>query len=148
MSVPPPELKSWSKRNLIREVERLRAIAKEHAETKGDEPIREGGDMVDVAGDPHARGGVILDARNAILLDHTDVSLIDTKREGDEQLAIALLLQGRVNFSHDRAQQLYLLNEDGAAAIITELHGLMDRAGPEFAARFTQRLQERWEAMP
>jgi hypothetical protein len=86
---PPPELKSWPKRQLIREVERLRAITREHAETKGDEPIADGGDLVDVAGDPHARGSVILDARNAILLDATDVSLIDTKRDGDEQLALA-----------------------------------------------------------
>lgn len=138
----PPELKSWSKRQLIREVERLRAITREHAESRGDEPIADGGDLVDVAGDPHARGGVILDARNAILLDHVDVSLIDTKR--DEALALALLLQGRINFRDDRAQQLYLLNEDGAAAIVTQLLGLAQRIGPEFERRFTERI----EALP
>jgi hypothetical protein len=139
----PPELKSWSKRNLIREVERLRAILKEHAESKGDKPIADGGDLVDVAGDPYARGGVVLDARNAILMDHVDVSLIDTKREG-EQLALALLLQGRMNFREDRAQQLYLINEDGAAAIVTELLGLAHRIGPAFERRFRERL----EALP
>jgi hypothetical protein len=34
---PPDELKDWSKNDLVREVRRLRAIMREHAERRGDD---------------------------------------------------------------------------------------------------------------
>src|SRR5688572_26756051 len=133
------ELKGWSKNELIREVERLRAVTREHAEQLGDEPARDGGSMVDVAGDPHARGGVLLDVRNAVLVDAVDVCLVDSKSDTDP-IHLALQLAGRINTRDDRATHLYLLNEDGAAGIVSELVALATRIGPEFATRLMARL--------
>lgn len=137
---PPAELKGWSKNNLIREVERLRAVLYEHADTPGDEPTVDGGDLVDPIGDPHARGNVLIDVRKAVLLDTINVSLVDTKRQ-DDPPHLAMLLAGRRNYADHRVQQLYLLNEDGAAGIVSELVALATRIGPEFAARLIARLE-------
>jgi hypothetical protein len=52
-----------------------------------------------------------------------------------------MLLEGRINKTTDRARNLYLMNEDGAAALVTELIALAHRIGPEFGARFTARLE-------
>lgn len=144
--MPRSEFKSWPKNDLVREVERLRAILKEHADAPGDAPAQDGGNLVDVPGDPFARGGVVLDTRNAVLLAEVDVCLVDTKR--DEPPRLALLLQGRINFREEHARQLYLMNEDGAAAIVTQLLALARRIGPEFEARFVERLQELEELGP
>jgi hypothetical protein len=144
---PPDDLKDWSKNDLVRELRRLRAVLREHAQQPGDEPVGDGGSIVDVAGDPHARGGVLMDARNAVLMDAVDVSLVDTKGE-DEQLVCALLLAGRVNYQDRRATQLYLFDADGAAAIISELTGLAARAGGQFSEDFQARLQTRLAALP
>jgi hypothetical protein len=35
---PPDDLKAWSKNELVRECRRLRAITREHAERRGDDP--------------------------------------------------------------------------------------------------------------
>lgn len=144
---PPDDLKDWSKNDLVRECRRLRAILREHAEQPGDEPVADGGSMVDVAGDPYARGGVILDVRKAVLMDRVDVTLVDTKSD-DEHIAAVLSLAGRVNYQDRRAEQLYLFDADGAAAIISELTGLAQRAGGEFAEDFQARLQTRLAALP
>lgn len=101
------------------------------------DPRKSGGDIVGPGG-PHDRHGVILDDRTAVLLDHSTVSLVET-RGGNPVLA--LLLEGRINKTTDRARNLYLMNEDGAAAIVTELLALAHRISPEFGDRFTSRLQ-------
>ncbi|ACX71163.1 hypothetical protein pZL12.86 [Streptomyces phage ZL12] len=54
---------------------------------------------------------------------------------------LAMLLEGRINKSPDRARNLYLMNEDGAAAIVTELMALANRISPEFGDRFVARIQ-------
>lgn len=69
------ELKTWSKNELVREVERLRALTREHARRPGEDTTGLPGSIVDVAGDPHAQGGALVDARNAILLDEVDWTL-------------------------------------------------------------------------
>lgn len=79
-------------------------------------------------GGPHDRGGVVLDARNAVILETVDVSTIDPERGGRGQSALALVLGGRVNQTKDRVQVLFILGTDGAAAIVTELIGLYGRA--------------------
>jgi hypothetical protein len=80
---PPDDLKEWSKNDLVREVRRLRAVMREHAERPGDDPRAQAttGAVVDVAGDPHAAGGALLDMRSAVLMDGMEVVLVDTKRE-------------------------------------------------------------------
>lgn len=137
MTIPPENLMDWPKGQLVREVQRLRAIVFEHARSRGDAPRSDGGAIVD---DPHARGGAILDARNAILMDQVDVSLVDAQR--DEGPVVALALAGRITMRPERATQLYLFGVDGAAAIVTELIGLAERAGPRFAHRVAERLDE------
>jgi hypothetical protein len=143
VTAPPQDLMAWPKKALAREVTRLRAVLYEHSEAPGEEPVVDGGTMVDPVGDPYARGNVLLDVRKAVLMDSIDVSLVDTKREG-EPPRLAMLLAGRINFSQGRARQLYLFDEDGAAAIVSELVALATRIGPEFADRLMTRL----EAMP
>ncbi|WP_158920598.1 hypothetical protein [Streptomyces sp. NBRC 109706] len=81
---------------------------------------------------------MIVDTTNAVLLDASTVSQVET---ADGTPALAMLLEGRINRSSDRARNLYLMNEDGAAALVTELLALAHRMGPEFGQRFTGRIQ-------
>jgi hypothetical protein len=79
----------------------------------------------DVAGPggPHDRYGVVADLSNAVLLGNCSVMVLE------EVGVIAMLLSGGVYSTTDRARVLFLLNTDGAAGIITQLLGLMGRAG-------------------
>lgn len=147
------ELKSWSKNDLIREVERLRAITREQADRPGDDTLAAQGSMVDVAGDPFAVGGVVMDARNAILMDAVEVCLVDpdpskVDRDDPEQARLALVLAGRINMRDERSSVLLMLPWDGAAAICAELHGLSMRAGGGHAAALMELLNERMSRMP
>lgn len=102
------------------------------------DPRKTGGDIAGPGG-PHDRNAVILDTTDAVLLDHSTVTLVETPNHTAPVLA--MLLEGRINKTTDRARNLYLLNEDGAAALVTELIALAHRIGPEFGHRFTERLQ-------
>jgi hypothetical protein len=145
---------AWPKKELAKEVGRLRAILREHAERRGDDP-REAStrdSIIDIAGDPYARGGALLDARAAVLLDSVDVVLVDTKR--DDPVAMMLALAGRLNYSTARVEHAYLFGPDGAAGLVSELVGLAARAagagghGARFADEFRALLDERMERQP
>lgn len=110
--------------------------------TSGD-PRKSGGDIVGPGG-PRDRYGVILDDRNAVLLDHSTVTLVETA--GQTTPILALLLEGRINKTTDRARNLYLMNEDGAAALVSELVALAQRIGPEFGERFMARVLDLLDA--
>lgn len=149
---PPDNLMDWPKRELIREVERLRAVMREHAEQVN--PSHSGGGTVDVAGDPYALGGVIIDARGAVVMDECEVVLVDTKKD-DEPVAMILRLKGRINYSEDRADTAYFINGDGAAAICSEIFALAKRAadrggedGLRFAAEFQAAFEHRMKEIP
>jgi hypothetical protein len=101
------------------------------------DPRKTGGDIAGPGG-PHDRNAVIIDTTNAVLLDHSDVCLMETTNGNP---VMAMLLEGRINKTTDRARNLYLFNEDGAAALVTELLALAHRIGPEFGQRFTTRLE-------
>ncbi|RKN61885.1 hypothetical protein D7231_31945 [Streptomyces klenkii] len=101
------------------------------------DPRQSGGDIAGPGG-PHDRNAVIIDTTNAVLLDASTVAEVET---ANGTPALAVLLEGRIAQRPDRARNLYLINEDGAAALITELFALAHRMGPEFGARFTARLQ-------
>ena len=157
MTIPPPDdLKAWSKNELVREIRRLRAITREHAERVGQDP-REAATtdaaIIDVAGDPHARGGALLDARAAVLMDELDVALMDTKAE-TEPITMMMTIGGRINYAIDRVQHAYLFGPDGAAALVSQLIGLAQRAsehpgdGQRFAAEFKVALEARINEMP
>lgn len=100
-------------------------------------PRKSGGDIAGPGG-PHDRNSVIIDTTNAVILDATSVSLMETHRGNP---VLAMLLEGRIAKTTDRARNLYLMDEDGAAALVTELIALAHRIGPEFGARFTARLE-------
>jgi hypothetical protein len=102
------------------------------------DPRKSGGDIAGPGG-PHDRNSVVLDTTNAVLLDSSDVCLVEAP--GRNGPFLAMLLEGRINKTTDRARNLYLMNEDGAAALVTELMALAHRIGPEFGARFTARLE-------
>jgi hypothetical protein len=135
----------WGKAALAKEVARLRAILYEAADREHD-PATSGGGITDVAGDPHARGGVVLDARGAVLMDQLDVSLVDTKQ--DEKPAMMMLIGGRVNYETRRISQGYLFGPDGAAALATQLVGLAARAGGPFMTEFQESFEKRMGELP
>lgn len=82
---------------------------------------------------------VVLDTSKAVLLDGLEVCLVGPPQDQTNAM-LAMRLDGRVNKTDDRAHVLYLLNEDGAAAIISELLDLATRIGPQFAESLMARL--------
>lgn len=107
-----------------------------------------GGNIVGPDNGPHARGSVVLDTSKAILLEDVTVSTVDPDRGGRGQLYLALMLAGRINQTPDDARALFIMNTDGAAAIVTQLLALLARAkekpgviGP-FIADLRRRLDE------
>jgi hypothetical protein len=133
----------WPKADLVRELERLRAVMREHSERLHD-PARSGGDSV--GGSPYGRGDSLLDTRGAVLLDYNEVILVDTKQV--DVPSMAMVLEGRVNYSAQRVKQMYLFGPDGAAGIVTQLFGLAARAGGRFAAEFATCVDKRSKEMP
>jgi hypothetical protein len=155
VSAPPEDLNDWGKQALISELERLRAITREMAApvVGGDPRENSGADVVDVAGDPYARGGALFDARNAVLLDAMEVMLVDDRRP-TESVMMFMALKGRVNTTRDRVEHGYLYGADGAAALVTEILGMVKRSqhgGPDgiaFAADFKRELDRRLGELP
>lgn len=101
------------------------------------DPRKTGGDIAGPGG-AHDRNSVIVDTTNAVILDATTVLEVETITG---RPALAMLLEGRIAKTRDRARNLYLMEEDGAAALVTELIALAHRMGPAFGARFMARLQ-------
>jgi hypothetical protein len=103
-------------------------------------------------GGPYDRDAVVVDTTNAVLLDYSTVSTVEAHRGHERQIAFAMMLEGRINKTRDRSRVLYLINADGAAAIVTELLGLAKRAERQgdsaLADELRRRLGERWEEMP
>lgn len=146
---PPDDLKDWSKKDLMREVARLRAVMREHAERPGDDAREMSASDPIIGGSPHGQGDALVDARSAVLLEAVEVVLLDTKRPEDG-VTMLLSLAGRINYADDRVTHAYLLNGDGAAGIVAELVALAQRAGamgrPDglaFAAEFKVGLERR-----
>jgi hypothetical protein len=86
---------------------------------------------------------VVLDTSNAVLLDGLEVCLVGPPRDAtsDQDILLAMRLDGRVNKSPDRASIMFLFDEDGAATIISELLALATRIGPAFATALMARLE-------
>jgi hypothetical protein len=95
-------------------------------------------------GSAFGQGDSLIDARSAVLLQEVTVVLVDsTSSEGTEP-ALAMELGGRINKTQQRSTVLYVMNEDGAAAIISQLLGLAHRVGDEFFYQLIARI----EALP
>jgi hypothetical protein len=84
--------------------------------------------------DPFGRSNSIVDTRRAVLLDSVDVVMLDNPSDG-RQIA-GLELGGRINRTSDRA------------SIVSELIGLAQRAGGDFARQVDQRLADRINNLP
>jgi hypothetical protein len=103
------------------------------------DPRRLGGAIV--GGGPHSRRTSIIDPRNAVLVDHIDVCLVEGFSGGKTQGARAfVVLSGRVNKTRDQVRTGFLLGDDGVAAIVSELVSIMERAGPDWLIRFAERM--------
>jgi hypothetical protein len=112
------------------------------------DPRRLGG-SIGGTDDPYGYRTAALDFTNAVLLAHVTVARVEPIRHGQRgSLMIALQLNGRINKTTDETQVLYLLDEDGVASILTELHGVAARSGWSFNQEVLARLQERWTTMP
>jgi hypothetical protein len=147
---PPDDLKDWSKKDLMREVARLRAVLHEFSNRVGDDARGASTPDPIVGGSPSGRGDALLDARSAVLLDGVEVVLVDTKQ--DEPVVMLLSLSGRINYADDRVTHAYLFGPDGAAGLVTELLMLAARAddgdlphGQRFAQQFREDLSARME---
>lgn len=105
-------------------------------------PRRLGGGIVGPGG-PHDPSAVVIDMTDCILLDATDVCVMDHV-SGGENLgpAIYLTMQGRINKRPERAQVGFVFGADGAAAIVCQLLSLADRAGMELLGPLIDRLVE------
>ncbi len=111
------------------------------------DPRKLGGDISGPGG-PFDRYGVVVDLTNSVLMDSLTVSVVVPERDGEQgEVAIALLLGGRINKQPDRANVLFLMNEDGAASLVAEVMGAAARSA-DFAPGFIQRVEERVRDMP
>jgi hypothetical protein len=133
MTQPPADnLEQWTKTDLISELRRLRAVTREHAEQRGDTPGQQ------------PTTGALLNISNAVLMDTSEVVLVDTKH--DQPISIVLTLRGRINYAHDRIEHAYLLGPDGTAMLVSQLMGLAAHAAERdrrFAAAFAAGLAHR-----
>lgn len=106
------------------------------------DPRRLGGSIVGPGG-PEDRHGVIIDTRDAVLLERVYVAAMEPYRDGQPgQPIIALQMGGRINKTVDQAEVLFLVDEDGAASVVSELIGVASRMGPEFLDRLMSRLDQ------
>jgi len=97
-----------------------------------------------IGGSPFGQNDALIDPRGAVLLDDLHVLLIGTASATGAGRGLAMQLGGRINKTDRRKTTLYLMNEDGAAAIISELFGLAHRVSPAFF----DELMARVEALP
>lgn len=104
------------------------------------------GTIVDPVEDPYGRNTVVVDSRNAVLLDHTAAAIAHVTRAGKPDDAIALTLAGRVNQRTERAEVLFLTDLDGAAALVAEVLGVAYRAG--LFPKLDRLIDERMARMP
>lgn len=104
------------------------------------------GDIIGPEPDPFAEDSVIVDTRRAVLLSYTDVCV--TKNESDGVDFCALVMKGRVNRSQDVSNVLYLTGPDGMAALVSQLVGLAQRRGGDFANEFGTLLNRRLRELP
>lgn len=94
-------------------------------------------------GGAHDVGMVVVDATNVVLMGSVECCLINTVSNGlTQQHRVYLLLGGRINHTDEVSRTGFIFDLDGAAAIITQLLALCDRAGPGAMLEITQRLAE------
>lgn len=110
-----------------------------------DDPRDLGGSIAGPGG-PYEHGQVVLDASKALIVDFQEVCKVDEHGGARGQLMFALLLEGRINQTQDRARVMCFESLDGLAALVTEVNGVAERAGVQ--DEFLAICDQRWKAMP
>lgn len=115
--------------------------------TENSDPRNLGG-SISGPGGPYDEDSVFIDTTNAVLLEACEVAIFGAVRQGvlDDKPICALVMRGRVNKTPDQVQVLFMMNEDGAAALVTQIIGLQSRAG--WSEEFLERVRERMADMP
>lgn len=101
-------------------------------------------------GEHKSRHSVVIDAENAVLLDSCSVALVDPIHDGQSISEIPwwyLLLEGRINSTQERAEIGFLMDEEGAATVLSEIIALATRMGPEVAHRLMASLDRKFRAL-
>lgn len=117
-----------------------------------DDPRKAGGQMFD-AGNPHTRGGVKFDSRNAVLVEGIETAVAHTTSHGQPGPdAVALTISGRINRPPDDAMaaerpaehvsHLHMMSWDAAADLVVEIQSLAARDGFDL----TSLLEAKWAA--
>ena len=121
------------------------------------DPRELGGDIAGPGG-PHDRNAVVVNTERALLPDTLTVACFEQPlRPGLTQPLLAMVIEGRVNQTRDRARLMFILDPDAAAAIVTEIIGAASRdlegrrstgdVADGFGAQFRVALDERREAL-
>jgi hypothetical protein len=117
---------------------------------RSDDPRKAGGQMID-AGDPHTRGMVMFDSRNAVLVEEIETAVAHTTQRGKPGPdAVALSVHGRINRPPDDAtaakapaekvHHLHMMSWDAAADLVVDLQSLAARDGFDL----TSLLKAKW----
>lgn len=117
---------------------------------RSDDPRNAGGSIFD-AGDPHTRGQVMFDTRNAVLVESFDTAVAHTTRQGEPaEDAVALVVSGRINRPPDDVvdgeqpaepvSYLHLMSWDAAADLVVDIQSLAARDGFDL----TSLLKAKW----
>lgn len=93
-----------------------------------------------IGGSAFGQGDALVNTEGAVLMDACHVTILGAVRQTGVETTIALELEGRVNHSTERSDVLYLINADGAAAVISELLGVAGRADPKFLEQLLDRI--------
>jgi hypothetical protein len=117
---------------------------------RSDDPRNAGGQMFD-AGDPHTRGAVMFDSRNAVLVEEIESAVAHVTRRGQPAPdVVALTVRGRINRPPDDAiaaerpaeqvSHLHMMSWDAAADLVVDLQSLAARDGFDL----TSLLKTKW----
>jgi hypothetical protein len=110
----------------------------------GTDPREANGGGIIGPGGAHDKNAVLIDAHNAVLMDGIHVALMEPYSNGiPRPPIIAMQVDGRINKTKDRANITFLFDEDGAAAIITELLALACRMGGNTHEKMLAAVDER-----
>jgi len=93
------------------------------------DPRRLGGSITGPGG-PHDAGAVVLDTTDCVLMSSIEVCQVDGVKDGHGLgRFVYLVAGGRINKTTDQVNVGLMMPWDGAAAIVSELLALADRAG-------------------
>lgn len=95
-----------------------------------------------IGGSAYGRGDAIIDVEGSVLFDTVTAALVGVGQQTGVETCIAVELGGRINHDTERSEVLYLMNADGAAALVSEILGVAQRIGPHFLEHLMQRIAD------